>query len=179
VTRLFSLVLLLALPAFAEEPASTVTLRPEAPPRLLGLSATTASAFSLATSIGAGAIALGTQSACTQAYGQPRPLCAAGGVLLGGAVQLALSALIIPELFRISGLDPGAIRAGWWQWARWPAAALAISALVLLAGSAAEQDRYGSAQGTMIGGLAGTAATGLSIDVFGVIGAVRAAQGKR
>lgn len=164
---------LFSLRAFAVESVSTA---PASSPPLLGVSTATASVFALATSVGAGAVALGLQGGCTAAFGQPRPLCAAGGVLLGGALQLALQALILPETFRISGLDPGVIRAGWWRWARWPAAALAISAVVLLAGSAAEQDRYGSAQGTMIGGLAGTVTTGLTLDVIGVIGAVRAAQ---
>lgn len=179
--RVAPLILLLALPALAQEPTlattPSVTLTRESP-RLLGLSAAAASTLSLATSIGAGAVAMSLQGACTQAYGQPRPLCAAGGILLGGAMQLLVSWLLVPEVFRISGVDPSGVRAGWWKWARIPAAALAVGALVFLAGAAAEQNRYGSGQGVMIGGLAGTLTTGLSIDVFGVIGAVRAAQGK-
>lgn len=171
-----SLSLLFSLPAFALEVVTTTTTT-SSPPRF-ALSTATASLVSLVASGAAMGVALSIPNACTQALGSPRPLCAAGGVALGGAIQLALTALLLPEVFRISGLDPGAIRAGWWRWARWPAAALAIAAVVLLAGSSAEQDRYGSAQGTMIGGLAGTVTTGLTIDVMGVIGAVRAAQGR-
>lgn len=180
--RVAPLILLLALPALAQEPSllttPSVTVT-EQSPRLLGVSTTAASLLSLGTSIGAGAIAMSMQGACTEAYGQPRPLCAAGGVLLGGAMQLLVSWLLVPEVFRISGVDPSGVRAGWWRWARIPAAALAIGAAVLLAGASMEQNRYGSGQGVMIGGLASTITTGLSVDVFGVIGAVRAAQGKR
>lgn len=173
--RIAWLSLLFSLPAFALDVVTTTTTS-SAPPRF-ALSAATASLVSFASSGAALGVALSVPNACTQAFGSPRPLCAAAGVALGGAVQLALTALLLPEVFRLSGLDPAGVRAGWWRWARWPAAALLVASLVFLAGSATEQKNYGSAQGTMIGGLAGTVSTGLTIDVMGVIGAVRAAKG--
>jgi hypothetical protein len=104
-------------------------------------------------------------------------MCGAAGLALAGATQLLVSLLLLPEVFRISGNDPAAVRLGFWRAARWPAIALAASTLVFLAGAAAEQHRYGSGEGTMLVGLGGAATSGLTLDVMGIIGAVRAAQG--
>lgn len=140
------------------------------------LSVGSASLVSASSSVIGGVLALSVPSLCTEALGTPRPMCGVAGLALAGATQLLISLLIIPELFRISGGDPAAVRAGWWRWARWPAALLAVSALVFLAGSAAEQQHYGTGQGTMITGLGGAAVSGVSIDVMGIIGAVKAAK---
>ncbi len=171
--RVAWLSLLLSLPAFAVE--GGVTGAPE-PPRF-ALSVATAATVSLAASVAAVAVTLAVPGACTAASGAPRPACSAAGVALGGALQLALTALVLPEAFRLSGLDPGAARAGWWRWARWPAAALAIATLAYLAATLVEQARYGAGQGAMLGSLGTTLASGLAVDVLGVIGAVRGARG--
>ena len=173
--------LLLSVTAFAAEPIPEVVSLPPRPVRSanFALAVTAASLISVATSVLGGVIATSLPTFCTEKLGAPSPMCGVGGVALAGAGQLLLSLLIIPELFRISGDDPGAARAGWWQWARWPAAALAVSALVLLAGATSEGSRYGSGQGTMLGALGGAALSGVSVDVMGLIGAVRAAKAKR
>lgn len=178
-------VLLFALPAYAVEqisgPISEVVSGPAAPSAdvRFALSVTSASLVSVSSSVLGGLLAVSLPGLCTAEFGSPKPMCGVAGLALAGATQLLVSLLIIPELFRISGGDIGAVRAGWWRWARWPAAMLAVSALVFLAASSAESKNYGSGQGTMIVGLGGAAASGLSVDVMGLIGAVRAAQGKR
>ena len=161
------LVALLSSPVFAE---LTPSVR-------FTLSVTTASAVSLASSVIGGVIAVSVPSFCTEQYGSPRPLCSAGGIALAGASQLLFSLLLIPEVFRINGNEPGAVREVWWRWARWPAAVLAVSAIVFLAGAASEQRQYGKGQGSMIGGMGGAALSGVTVDVLGIIGAVRAARG--
>lgn len=172
--RVVSLIFVLAgLPALAVD--ATVSSAPE-PPRY-ALSIATASAVSLASSVAAIGASLAVPAACTNAFGSPRVLCSAAGLALGGAVQLALTALVLPEVFRLSGLEPAGVRAGWWRWARWPAAALAVAVVVYLVAASVEQGQYGAGQGGMIGGLGGTLTTGAAIDVLGVIGALRAARG--
>ena len=181
--------MLFSLSAFAAEPIPEVISSGDAPstsvrirtphPERFALSVTAASLVSAGTSVLGGVLALSVPSICTAQFGAPRPMCGAAGVAVAGAAQLLISLFLIPELFRISGDDPGAVRAGWWRWARWPAAVLAASALVLLAGSASEAKNYGTGQGTMITGLAGVAVSGVSVDVMGLIGAVKAAKGHR
>lgn len=163
-------VLLSAVPALAIE---------EVPPPRFALSATTASLVSISSSVLGGVLALSIPSFCTAQFGAPRPMCGVGGLALAGATQLLISWLVLPEVFRISGIDPSEVRASWWRWARWPAALLAVSVLVFLAGSSAEQSTYASGQGTMLTGLGGAAASGITLDVLGVIGAVRSARGIR
>ncbi len=114
-------------------------------------------------------------STCTALLGSPRPLCLAAGVAVGGALQLALSALVLPELYRLSGHEPGALRADWWRWARWPALALALGALTLTIAAAVEQADFSTGQAAMLGALAGTVGAGLSVDVLGVVGLFRGA----
>ena len=176
VSRAWCVVALLSLPALAADPGPTVTRHLEPSPARFALSVTAASLVAISSSVLGGVIALSVPGACTEQFGAPRPMCGAGGIALAGAAQLLLSLLVIPELFRLNGDDPAAIRAGWWRWARWPAALLAVSALVVLAGSASEQRAYGTGQATMLGGLGGAAVTGLSVDVLGLIGAARAAR---
>ncbi len=171
---------MLAGPAWAAEPLPTVSRSLVEPSTTrFALSVTTASLVAISSSVLGGVIALSVPNLCTAQFGAPRPMCGVGGLALAGATQLLISLLIIPELFRLNGNDPGAIRAGWWRWARWPAALLAVSALVVLAGGASEQRAYGTGQTTLIAGLGGAAVTGLSVDVFGIIGAVRAARAAR
>lgn len=161
-------VLLLSVPAFAAELTPTARFT---------LSVTTASAVSVASSVIGGVIAVGVPGFCTEQFGSPRPMCGAAGLALAGATQLLVSLVLIPEVFRINGSDPGSVRQGWWRWARWPAAVLAVSALVFLAGAATEQKRYGTGQASMLAGLGGAAVSGITVDVLGLIGAVHAAQG--
>ena len=161
-------VLLLSVPAFAAELTPTARFT---------LSVTTASAVSVASSVIGGVIAVGVPGSCTEQFGSPRPMCGAAGLALAGATQLLVSLVLIPEVFRINGSDPGSVRQGWWRWARWPAAVLAVSALVFLAGAATEQKRYGTGQASMLAGLGGAAVSGITVDVLGLIGAVHAAQG--
>ncbi len=181
--------MLFSLSAFAAEPipevvstggAPSVPVKLSAPhPERFALSVTAASLVSVSTSVLGGVLALSIPSFCTEQFGAPRPMCGVAGVAIAGATQLLISLFLIPELFRISGDDPAAVRAGWWRYARWPAAVLAASALMLLAGSASEGKNYGSGQGTMVVGLAGAAVSGVSVDVMGLIGAVKAAKGHR
>lgn len=179
VSRALWIVALLSLPAVAAEPVTIVTQPAVVPsPARLTLSVASASLVAIGSSVLGGAIALGVPNLCTAQFGAPRPMCGVAGVALAGASQLLISLLVIPELFRINGDDPAAIRAGWWRWARWPAALLAVSALVLLAGGASEQHAFGSGQTTILAGLGGAAVTGISVDVLGIIGAVRAAKGR-
>jgi hypothetical protein len=169
----------LAVEAISEPIPEVVIRQPTDRSAHFALSVTAASLFSVGTSVLGGVIATSLPTFCTQQLGAPSPMCGVGAVALAGATQLLLSLLIIPELFRISGDDPGAVRAGWWKWARWPAAVLAASALMLLAGSASEEKQYGSGQGVMMGSLVGAAVSGVSVDVMGLIGAVKAAKAHR
>ncbi len=180
--RALSLLLILALPGFAAEPIPEVVSTPSRPlsdSTRFALSVSTASLVSISSSVLGGVLAVSIPSWCTEQFGEPRPMCGVAGVAIAGATQLIISLLIIPELFRISGDDPASVREGWWQWARWPAAVLAASALVFLAGSASESKQYGTGQGTMITGMGAAAASGISIDVMGIIGAARAAKVRR
>ena len=180
VNRALWVVALLSLPSLAAEPVATVTQSVAVPSDArFALSIASASLVSISSSVLGGVIATGVPNFCTVQYGAPRPLCGVAGIALAGATQLLVSLLAIPELFRINGNDPGAIRAGWWSWARWPAAALAISALVVLAGGLSEQKAYGTGQGTLLGGFGGAAVTGITVDVLGLVGAVRAAKAQR
>ena len=180
--RALSLLLSIALPVFAAEPIPEVVAAPSHPlsdSSRFALSVGTASLASISSSVIGGVLAVSIPSWCTAQLGQPRPMCGVAGVALAGATQLIFSLLLIPELFRISGDDPTTVRAGWWQWARWPAAVLAASAMVLFAGSAAEARQYGAGQGTMLTGLGAAAASGISIDVMGIVGAARAAKARK
>lgn len=169
-----------SLRVLAAEPVATVTESVVEPSEArFALSIASASLVSISSSVLGGLVATSVPGFCTAQYGTPRPMCGVAGLALGGVTQLLLSLLVIPELFRINGNDPGAIRAGWWSWARWPAAALAVSALVVLAGGLSEQHAYGSGQSAMLGGLGGAAVTGISVDVLGLIGAARAAKARR
>lgn len=172
--------MLLSLPVFAAEPEALpleVSAAPEpASTARFALAVTGASLVSIGSSVLGGVVALSVPNACTAQFGAPRPMCGVAGLALAGATQLLVSLIAIPELFRLSGGDPAAVRAAWWRWARIPAALLAVSTLVFLAGSVSEQNRYGSGQGTMLGGLGGAALSGVTVDVMGIIGAVRAAR---
>lgn len=176
------LLLLLASPALAAEPIPEVSSRasgPSARDVRFTISVATASLVSISSSVLGGVLALNIPSWCTAQFGEPKPMCGVAGLAVAGAAQLLVSLLIIPELFRISGDDPASVRAGWWRLARWPAALLAVSALVFLAGSASEAKNYGSGQGTMLAGMGAAAVSGVSVDVMGIVGAVRAAKEKR
>lgn len=172
--------MLLSFPVLAAEPAALpVEIRAAPTPAStarFALSVTAASLVSIGSSVLGGVVALSVPNFCTAQFGAPRPMCGVGGLALAGATQLLVSLIVIPELFRINGNDPASIRAAWWRWARIPAALLAVSALVFLAGSVSEQNRYGSGQVTMLGGLGGAALSGITVDVMGIIGAVRAAR---
>lgn len=133
-------------------------------------------AVAAASSVGAMALTLGTSALCAEVIGTPRPLCLTAGVALGGAVQVLLSWLLIPELFRWSGLDAGPIREGWWQLARWPLIGLAAAVAGLAIASGVEQSRFTSGQVPMLVALGGSLTSGLTIDVLGIVGAVRAAR---
>lgn len=178
-TRAVWVCLLLSSSVFAEPQTLPLEVRTAPSSARFALSVTAASLVSVGSSVLGGVVALSVPNACTAHFGAPRPLCGAGGIALAGATQLLVSLLVIPELFRISGGDPASIRAGWWRWARWPAAVLAASALVVLAGAASEQHQYGTGQGTLLGGLGGAALSGITVDVLGIVGAVRAAQAGR
>jgi hypothetical protein len=167
VKQVLCLFALLSLPASAE---LTPTAR-------FTLSVSTASVVSIGSSVIGGVIALSVPGFCTQQFGSPRPMCAVAGIALAGATQLLFSLLLIPEVFRINGSEPGAVREAWWRWARWPAAVLAVSALIFLAGAASEQHRYGTGEVSMLAGMGGAATSGITVDVMGIIGAIRAAQG--
>jgi hypothetical protein len=130
-------------------------------------------AAALAGSAGGIASGIAVNQACVAQYGKPQPLCSSGALALGGAVQLLVTMLLLPEAFRIDGEDPGEVRARMWRWVRWPAAILALSALAYFAGSAAEQTRFNTGQGAMVGGLVGSIFSGLSIDVLAVVSAAR------
>ncbi|MGV3620595.1 MAG: hypothetical protein ACO1OB_07245, partial [Archangium sp.] len=91
----------------------------------------------LLSSLGTGASAAGAfgtgmalNRVCfSQESGRPSPVCSAGAFALAGAVQMALSLLIIPELYRLSGDDTGEVRLNMWRWMRWPALILAGAAV--------------------------------------------------
>lgn len=173
-------VTLWSLSVMAAEPVATITQSTVEPSTArFALSVASASLVSISSSVLGGVIALSVPNACTAQFGAPRPLCGVAGLALAGASQLLISLLVIPELFRINGDAPGAVREGWWRWARWPALVLAASALVLLAGAANENHAYGTGQTTMLAGLGGAALSGVSVDVLGIVGAVRAARTRR
>jgi hypothetical protein len=170
---------LFSISAFAAEPAP-LEVRAAPEPGRLALAVTSATLVAaVGSSVVGGVIAVSVPSSCTAQLGTPRPMCSVAGVAMAGAAQLLISLIAIPELFRISGSDPGEIRMAWWRWARVPAAVLAVSALVLLAGGVAEQNRYATGQPAMLGGMVGAAFSGLTVDVLGLVGAARAAQGLR
>lgn len=160
------------------EPAAEVQEAAPAPQPGIGVGwpATLASVTSLATSVAAFGVAMGTSGLCTEVSGSPKPLCLAGGVALGAALQAVVSWLVIPEVFRLSGAEASSVREGWWRWARWPLLGLAVATGVLAVAAGLEQSRFESGQAAMVGALAGTLSAGLTVDVLGVIGAVRAAE---
>lgn len=172
--------MLLSWPGFAAEPEGLpLEVRAAPDPGRFALAVTSASLVSIGSSVLGGVVALSVPNACTAQFGAPRPMCGVAGLALAGATQLLVSLIAIPELFRLNGNDPAAIRAAWWRWARVPAALLAVSVLVFFAGSVSEQNHYGTGQGTMIGSMGGAALSGITVDVLGVIGAARAARGLR
>jgi hypothetical protein len=182
--RPLSLILILSLSAAAAE--TSVTEIPQVVERAethsagrFALAVTSASLLSASTSALGGLIATQVPAMCTKAAGEPKPACMAAGIAIAGATQLLIQYFLMPELFRISGDDVGAVRAGWLRWARWPALVLAASTLAVLAGAMMENKNYGSGQGVMMGGMAGAAVSGVSVDVLGIIGAVKAAKRSR
>lgn len=184
--KTLSLVLVLSLSAaaaespYASEEIPQVVERPasESPGRF-ALAVTSASLLSAATTVAAGFITLTARDKWTQAAGKPNPMSIAAGLAIGGATQLLVQYLLMPELFRISGDSPAAARAGWWRWARWPALTLAASTLAMVAGAAVENKNYGSGQVPMMGAAAAGAASSVGIDVLGVIGAVKGVKEAR
>jgi hypothetical protein len=168
---------LLSFPVFAAEPLAPVSVEVRAAPLRFALAVTSTSLVAIGSSVLGGVVALGVPSACTVQFGAPRPMCGVAGLALAGATQLLVSLIAIPELFRINGNDPAAIRAAWWRWARIPAGLLAVSVLVFFAGSVSEQNRYGTGQGAMLASMGGAALSGVTVDVLGIIGAARAARG--
>lgn len=181
--RPLSLLLILSLSAAAAEPSVEVPQLVERPEThsagRFALAVTSASLLAVGTSVAGGFIATNVPAMCTAAAGEPKPLCMAAGIAIAGATQLLVQYFLLPELFRLSGDDPSAVRAGWWQWARWPALVLAASTLAVLAGAAMENKEYGSGQSVMMGGMAASAVSGVSIDVLGIIGAVKGAKKAR
>lgn len=192
--RPLSLILILSLSAAAAEPALLQVpvdqTAVEAPAEVVekhdahssgrfALAITSASLVAAGTTVGAGLFTLASRDFCTKKFGHPNAMCIAGGVAIGGAAQLLFSYLVIPELFRISGDDPSAVRAGWWKMARWPALAMAVSSLAMVAATTMETKKYGSGQALMIGSAGGAALSSLSIDVMGIIGAVKGAKEAR
>lgn len=179
--RVLCVAFLLSFSAQAAEPPVEikVEIKVAPPPARLAIVVASASVVALASSVVGGVVAVSVPSSCTAQFGTPRPMCSVAGVVLAGASQLLISLIAIPELFRITGNDAGEIRLAWWRWARVPAAVLAVSALVLFAGGVSEQNHYASGQPAMFGGMVGAAFSGLTVDVLGIIGAARAAQGLR
>lgn len=183
--KTLSLILILSLSAAAAEPIDLDTtpevverVDPHSPGRF-ALAITSASLVAAGTTVGVGLFTLAARDMCTKQFGHPNAMCIAGGVALGGAAQLLFSYLVIPELFRISGDDPSAVRAGWWKLARWPALAMAVSSLAMVAATAMETKKYGSGQALMMGSAGGAALSSLSVDVMGIIGAVKGAKEAR
>lgn len=134
-----------------------------------------ASVAVLGTNIAGFATGMGLTRACFGENGRPSPLCNAGVFAIAGAVQLGLTLLLVPELYRFADADIGAVRLNMWRWMRWPALVLAASAITFLVGSAMETKQFDTGQGAMVAGIGGALAGGLSVDVFAVIGAVRGA----
>lgn len=113
---------------------------------------------------------------CIRATDRGQPLCSAAGLIVGGGLQILFSWLVLPEVFRLTGADPALVRAEWWAVARWPAAVLAVGAVIYAVAAGFEQRTFDSAQGPMVGALATSGLTSVTFDVLGVIAAVRAAK---
>lgn len=188
--RSLCVVLIVSLSALAADPVAGPPLQPlSAIPEVtssepksdarFALAVSSASLLAVTSSVVGGLIAVNVPAMCTKAFGAPKPMCGAAGVALAGAAQLAISLLVIPEVFRLSGDDPGQLRGAWWRWARWPALALALSAVALFAASAMETKEYASGQGVMMGSMAAAAVSGATVDVMGIIGVVKAAKEAR
>lgn len=170
--RLGGLLLLLSSTTFAQ-PAEVERTRPTtarliAPTLLAGATA-------LGSSVAGFATGLAMTRVCFDDVGRPSPLCNAGVFAFAGAVQLAVNLLLLPELYRLADANIGEVRLGTWRWLRWPALLLAASAVTFLVGAAMETKTFDTGQGAMVAGLGGAVASGLTLDVFAVIGAVRGA----
>lgn len=171
--RFVALLMLLSSLAFAE--AGEVKQQ-HATARLV-----TSTALAGAASFGASVAGFATGMAMTRACfddvsGRPSPVCNAGVFALGGAVQLGLTLLVVPELFRLTDADIGEVRLTMWRYMRWPALALAAAAVTFLIGAAVEQREFGAGQGAMAVGIGGALVGGLTVDVVAVIGAFNGAR---
>ena len=112
------------------------------------------------------------------AAGRPEPLVPTTAMIFGGALKLAVSYWLLPELYRVGGGTPdiAATRQAMWRLVRWPAITAAVSIAVLLLGAALENGHFGRGQNLMIGGFAGL--TG-SLSLFDILSIIGSSQGYR
>ena len=110
--------------------------------------------------------------------GRPEPLVPATAAIPVGALKLAVTYWLLPELYRVGGGTPDidATRQAMWRLVRWPAIGVALSLALLVTGAALEYDHFGRGQSLMIGAFAGTV---LSHAVFDVLSIVGSSQGYR
>lgn len=108
-------------------------------------------------------------------YGRPDPLVTATGLLLGAAVQVALSPLLA-EAYRVGDADPVGVRAQTWSLTRWPALSAAVGVLLFGAGALLERGAFGRGQGLMLAGAAVLLGSWIAFDVTAIIGARRGYQ---
>lgn len=112
------------------------------------------------------------------AAGRPEPLVPTTAMIAGGALKVAVTYWLLPELYRTGGGTPDieAARQAMWRLVRWPAITAAVSIAVLILGAALENGHFGRGQNLMIGGFAGL--TG-SLSLFDILSIVGSSQGYR
>jgi hypothetical protein len=137
------------------------------------LTVTSASLLVATSSTLSAALTVAIPFASAAQRGPIEPLSSAGALLVGSALQLAFTWLLLPEVFRLSDVSPNTIRAAMWPSTRLLAAALGLSVLVYLVGAVLETNRYNTGQGVMLAGLTGCVVTGVAFDLFAVLGAMQ------
>jgi hypothetical protein len=126
----------------------------------------------VASSLAAVAIAYVPGRIAFDTQGHPDPTTTSTAALVGGGFKVAVTYLLLPELYRLGGGTPDidAVRAATWRWVRWPAVAGALFAALMLTGALLERGQFGRGEPLIIGGFAGLIVSNTLFDVLSIVG---------
>jgi hypothetical protein len=178
VTSLLMKALSLVLILFATASRATETASDEPPPLRWAATLTLATAATVGTFAAAAGGGWAVPTYCFAQEGRPSATCAAGGLLLGSALQVGLSIALLPLILQLGDADGlegsiAATRLEQWRWARWAALGAGLFIATYVVGAAIDRVHFGSGQYVMAVGAAGVGVTWITFDVLQLIGATR------
>ncbi|MBK7858433.1 MAG: hypothetical protein IPJ65_07380 [Archangiaceae bacterium] len=103
--------------------------------------------------------------------GRPEPLVGTITFVPAGALKIAVSYWLLPELYRAGGGTPDieATRQTMWRWVRWPALTAALGVVACIVGAALEREAFGRGQLLMAVGFSGVALSHTAFDILSIV----------